>query len=145
MTDAMRARVIAEAERWLGTPYHSGARVCGAGVDCAQLLIAVFHAAGVVPDLRPASYPPDWYLHRDVERLLVQLAPYATLTRDPQPGDIVTYRFARAVAHAGILVAPGAIIHARQPDGVVRDVVDFAGAERFAGAYTVASSVEVAA
>ncbi len=145
MTAEQRAHVVREAESWLGTPYHAGARVRGVGVDCAQLLIAVFHGAGVLPALDPAPYPADWYLHRDLERLLLHLAPWATPTRDPEPGDIVTYRFGRAVAHAGILVAPGAIIHAAHQIGVVRDVVDFAGAERFAGAWTVGVPMVVAA
>ena len=29
-----RERLIAEAKEWLGTPYHTGGRVKGAGCDC---------------------------------------------------------------------------------------------------------------
>jgi hypothetical protein len=56
-----RQAVIAEARSWIGTPFHDRARVKGAGVDCLQLLIASYHAAGLLPDLRP-DYPVRFFL-----------------------------------------------------------------------------------
>ena len=42
-----RIRVILEAMTWIKTPFHFGARVKGNGVDCAQLIAAVFETCGI--------------------------------------------------------------------------------------------------
>lgn len=63
-TDTMRRAVVAEALTWLRTPYHHAARIKGVGVDCAQFLIAVYAATGLIDDFTPDRYPPDWHLHR---------------------------------------------------------------------------------
>ena len=73
-----RAAVVAEARRWLGTPYHHAARVRGAGVDCAMLPAAVYRTAGLIPDFTIERYPPDWHLHRDTERYLDIVTRHAT-------------------------------------------------------------------
>src|SRR5262249_43477037 len=49
--DPRRAAVVAEAESWIGTPFHHAARVKGAGVDCLMLLAEVYERAGIVPHL----------------------------------------------------------------------------------------------
>ena len=41
-------RVVAEARKWIGTPYHNCADVQGAGVDCGMLLVRVFVDSGLV-------------------------------------------------------------------------------------------------
>ena len=75
MTDnAQRKAVIAEAETWLGTPYHHMARVKGVGCDCLTLLAAVYYSAEVIPAIDIPYYPPDWHLHRTAERYLDGLA-----------------------------------------------------------------------
>lgn len=54
---AQRQAVVAEAKTWIGTGFHHEARIKGAGVDCAQLLIAVFSACGFVPEFTtPTSH-----------------------------------------------------------------------------------------
>ena len=42
-----RAQVIAEAETWLGTPYHHMGRVRGSGTDCLMLLAEIYAAADI--------------------------------------------------------------------------------------------------
>ena len=37
----LRARIVAEAMTWLGTPYHHRGKLKGIGVDCAQLPLCV--------------------------------------------------------------------------------------------------------
>jgi NlpC/P60 family putative phage cell wall peptidase len=131
-----RARVVAEAMSWLGTPYHHMARVKGAGVDCAQLLAAVYHAAGLVAEVPLEYYPPDWHLHRDIERYLAAVLRHARETEAPLPGDVVLYRWGRCLAHGAIVVAPGwpRIVHALiDAGGVILDRGDggrLAGRER---------------
>src|SRR4051794_8469193 len=74
---ARRVAIVTEAETWLGTPFHHQGRVKGAGVDCAMLLAEVYHRCGFVPHIDPGHYPPDWHLHRDAERYLEKVMPYA--------------------------------------------------------------------
>lgn len=119
MNESARAVVLAEARSWLGTPYHHHARVKGAGVDCAQILIAVFAACGLIPEIDTGDYPPDWMLHRDEERYLGFVRRYAAEVEAPAPGDLVLYRVGRCYAHAGIVVDWPVIIHAVRREGVV--------------------------
>ena len=114
-----RAAVVAEARTWLATPYHHQAAIKGAGVDCAMLLVAVYHAVGLVPAIDPRPYPPDWHLHRDEERYLGWVDRYARRVERPGPGDIALWRFGRAVSHAGIVVDWPTIIHAYTGEGCV--------------------------
>lgn len=46
MTD--RAQIVAEARRWVGTPYHHQARLRGVGVDCVGLIIGVGTELGIL-------------------------------------------------------------------------------------------------
>lgn len=108
-----RARVIAEALSWLGTPYHHCADIKGVGVDCAMLLVRVYAAVGLVPaDLDPRPYSPQWHLHHTEEQYLGWLARYCWPTTAPLPGDVAVWRFGRAYSHGGILVAPSQVVHA---------------------------------
>lgn len=111
-----RQAVVAEAKTWLKTPYHHSARIKGAGVDCAQILIAVYSACGIIEAFDPGYYPSDWMLHRSEERYLSWIDKYAQVTDTPLPGDIVLYRFGRCISHGGIVIEWPTIIHAHMPD-----------------------------
>src|SRR5215469_180915 len=82
---ARRAAVIAEAKTWLKTPFHHMARVKGAGVDCGQLLLAVYHNAGCMPYIETEYYPRDFYLHSGVEWYKTIVEQYADETDKPEP------------------------------------------------------------
>jgi cell wall-associated NlpC family hydrolase len=112
-----RAAVVAEARKWIGTPYHNCADVRGAGVDCGMLLVRVFVDTGLVPAFDPRPYPPDWNLHRSEEKYLGFIFDRTAEVSAPQPGDVAVYRFGRCYAHGGIVVgaAPLAIVHAYMP------------------------------
>lgn len=115
MTEAeQRAAVVAEARTWLRTPYHPGAQVKGAGVDCAHLPLAVYVAVGVIPPTDVGEYPTDWHLHRDDERYLGWVQRFAReISRaDIQPGDFGLWRYGRAYSHGAIIIDPPVIIHA---------------------------------
>lgn len=115
-----RAAIVAEAARWLGTPWHHKARVQGAGVDCIQFLVAVYHACGLIPEIDTGDYPRDWMLHRGEELLLDGLSEYAEeIEAPPLPGDIVVYRFGKCYSHAGIVCGDGEIVHAYLEEGAV--------------------------
>ena len=116
----VRAAVVAEAREWLGTPFHHQGRVKGAGVDCAMLLAEIYRRCGLVPHVDPGYYPPDWHLHRDAERYLEKLMPYAReLAGPPAPGDVAVFRFGRTFSHGAIVVDWPRLIHAYWRRGVV--------------------------
>jgi len=118
--DERRGLLVQSAYRWLGTPYHHRARIHGVGVDCAQLLIAVYAEAGVIDAFEPEDYPMDWMLHREEERFIATIrACGGVRTNNPRPGDVALWRFGRCYAHGGILVGDGLVIHARNPMGVL--------------------------
>ena len=125
MTDLelqQRRAVVNEAKSWLNTPYHHLARVKGAGADCAQLPIAVYSAAGLVPDFDPGNYVAQWFLHHDTEKYLEQVERFATLcgnylncreiVSNPLPGDFLVYKFGRTYSHGAIVIKWPLIIHA---------------------------------
>jgi len=131
MTAEARSRVVQEARSWLGTPYHHAARVRGAGVDCGQLVAAVYEAAGVVPPVEIAPYPSDWNLHRGAELYLDVVQQHAREIDAPQPGDLAVWRFARAFSHGAVVIAWPVIIHAYFGLGVIQE--DAAANQNLAG------------
>ncbi len=106
-----REAVVAEAMTWLRTPYHHMARVKGGGVDCATLLLEVYHAVGLIPKINVGFYPPDWHFHRNDERYLDWVRHYARRTDNPRPGDIALFRFGRCVSHGAIVTGWPGLIH----------------------------------
>ena len=122
----MRAEVVAETRRWLGTPYLHQASAKGAGCDCLGLLRGVWRAVqGMEPDVPP--YSPDW---DEVARedVLLRAAQHYLVERsvgDLVPGDILLFRMRRgAVAkHLGIVSDPGRFIHAYSRHGVVESML----------------------
>jgi NlpC/P60 family putative phage cell wall peptidase len=109
---AQRSRVVAEAQSWLGTPYHHRSRVKGAGVDCLMILCEIYHACGLIPPVEPPDYPPDWHLHKTEQRYLDGVLRYATETANPAIGDIVLFQFGYCFSHAAIIVGDDLLIHA---------------------------------
>lgn len=117
--DHLRQAIVAEACTWLRTPYHHMARVKGQGVDCAQILIAVYSACGVIADFDPGYYPSDWAMHRSEEIYLEGLFANAKEVDSPQPGDVAIWKFGRCFSHGAIVVDWPTGIHAYRRDGVV--------------------------
>lgn len=139
MSDVQRAAVVAEALTWMGTRWIHQARIKGAGVDCGQLLAAVYEAAGVIQHTEVEPYPQTWALHRGEERFLSYVERMSSkVTRAPLPGDIVLFRWGRCLSHAGIVIEWPVIVHAYVGAGrVTKDsVVDnLELRRRFAGAW----------
>ena len=115
----LRAADVAEAQSWIGTPFHHAARVKGAGVDCLMLLAEVYERAGVSAHIEPPFYVPDWHLHREAERYSEGLLHYAREIAAPLPGDIALFRFGRTFSHGAIVIEWPRLIHAYWAIGVV--------------------------
>jgi cell wall-associated NlpC family hydrolase len=114
-----RIRIVDEACSWTGTSWHHAARVKGHGVDCAQYLIAVYYAAGIIPMIEPEDYPADWHLHRDEPRFLRVLMEHCKAVISPKAGDIAMFDYGRHAAHGGIMVDGSRLIHADRAEGRV--------------------------
>lgn len=113
---ALRARLIAEARRWIGTPYVHRASVCGVGADCLGLVRGVWRGViGPEPEHLPA-YAPDWAEAGRRETLTDAAARHLhSVPLDQiQPGDVLLFRFRAHLPakHAAILCAPDRMLHA---------------------------------
>ena len=133
----MRGAILAEAERWIGTPYRHQAATRGAGCDCLGLISGVW--AGVTETaLEPVpAYTMDWSEPLGKERLWSALAARLEPVEAPVPGDILLFRMRDgAVAkHLGILCGPDRFIHAYSGRGVVRSHLSAPWARRVVGAF----------
>lgn len=118
-TDQYRSAIIEEAKSWLGTPYHHAADIKGAGVDCAFFLIRVFHSVGLIPDIDPRPYPPDWHLHLSDPRYLEWMLKYSVYVENPMPGDLALFKFGRVPSHAAIVIEWPRVIHSYRDSGVI--------------------------
>lgn len=131
MDVAQRAAVVAEALTWINTPYHHHARVKGVGVDCAQLLCAVYEACGLVPHIDPGNYAHDWHLHRGEEVFIKWLEKVgAREVRAPLRsalGDVALFKYGRAYSHGSIVVdlhSGFGVVHAYVGRGVIQTRLD---------------------
>lgn len=113
-----RQRVVDEARKWKGTPYHHCADVRGVGVDCAMLLVRVFVDLEMVPPFDPRPYAPDWHLHRSEEIYINHIIGQGVgheITEDQVgPGDLVVWKCGRTHSHGAIIVdwSKQRVIHA---------------------------------
>jgi NlpC/P60 family putative phage cell wall peptidase len=117
--------IVLNALQCYGTPYHHHAHVLGVGVDCAQLIVAVAHAANIIDNeavKQVPDYPVQWHLHNREERLLGVLKQFGCVEIekiDTQPGDIVCFQFGRVTSHLGIMINENEFIHAHYSAGRV--------------------------
>lgn len=115
-----RARVVAKARAWIGTPYQHQAARRGVGCDCLGLVRGVYaDLYGIKPSVT-IDYTSDWAeasgreTLRDAARDYLDEVPID----DAAPGDVVLFRIRPAgpAKHCGILVegtaARGRMIHA---------------------------------
>jgi len=116
MSGLSRAAIVAEARRWIGTPYRHQASVMGVGTDCLGVVRGVWRGLiGPEPAKAPA-YTPDWaeirggdHLMDAARRWLLEIPVGAA--RD---GDVLLFRMALGAPakHAAIISGEGRIIHA---------------------------------
>ena len=138
-----RAEVVAEARRWIGTPYRHQASVRGAGCDCLGLLRGVWRAVlGEEPEV-PPPYSMDWdevggreVLQAAAERHLV-----ARDWAEMAPGDVILFRMRDGMVakHVGLCSAAGgqaAFVHAYARHGVIESPLSAPWRRRIAGVYS---------
>lgn len=122
-----RAKIVAEAQSWIGTPYVSNGMIKGkrGGTDCAMLLVGVYGNLGLIPkEFDPRPYPPYWHVHKSEERYLGAILAFVTEVagppiRAPLPGDVVLFQIGRLFAHGAIVTDWPNVIHAIGNDAVL--------------------------
>jgi cell wall-associated NlpC family hydrolase len=80
-------------------------------VDCGGLLYEVFKTIREIKPF-PEAYAADWSLHKNDELYLDFIAEYVLDVEEPEPGDIVVFKYARCFSHGGIWTERNTIIHA---------------------------------
>lgn len=115
-----RAAIVAEALTWLHTPYHHHGRIKCVGVDCAQILMAVYcDALQLAPPLDIGFYSTQWHLHRGEELYLDWLdRAGAVPVQAPALGDIAMFRIGRTYSHSAIWLGDQ-FLHAWHDAGVI--------------------------
>ena len=111
-----RNHIVAEARRWLGTPYHHQASVCGVGTDCLGLVRGVWRTLhGGEAESVPA-YARDWGEATGAETILAAARRHLVErnVRAAMSGDVLIFRYrAHAIAkHVAIMSGPASMIHA---------------------------------
>lgn len=114
--------IVAEAMRWVGTPYrHQGMRR-GVGCDCLGLVRGVWEAIyGAEPE-KPGAYSMDWAEAGGGEPLLEAARRHCDeVQREPQRGDLILFRWRTELPakHAGIMASADTFIHAYEGAAVV--------------------------
>lgn len=147
-TGDLRARIVAEARSWLGTPYQHQASLKGVGCDCLGLVRGVWRAVeGEEPEAAP-PYRPDW-AELGGEELLLGAARRWLCERasgGAESGDVLFFRMAEGapVKHAGILSAPDRLVHAYWGRTVVESPLGPWWRARLAAAFSFPSAVGAA-
>ena len=111
-----RTAIVAEARRWIGTPYLHQASLIGVGCDCLGLVRGVWRAL-IGPEPEDAGpYAPDWAEASGVEALALAGARHFRPVSPPDaaPGDVLLFRWRAGspAKHLAILTRPDAMVHA---------------------------------
>jgi len=111
-----RAQVIAEARRWIDTPYRHQASCRGAGSDCLGLIRGIWRELCGAEPLPLPPYTPNWDEATDHDRLLSAARSCFTCVdkADTQPGDIMLFLMTPrgACKHIAVRASAATIIHA---------------------------------
>lgn len=137
-----RADVVAEARRWIGTPYQHQASLLGGGTDCLGLLRGVWRALMGTEPMHVPAYTTDWSEPANREDMLdaartwLVAKPFASA----EPGDVIVFRMRLGFVakHVGIVAETGAhstFIHAYTGHGVVESALSTPWARRVAGRF----------
>lgn len=113
--------VVAEARRWIGTPYHLQQRLCGVGCDCVGLIVGVGLALGLI---EAHGVPADYRAEAD-PRLVPELDRLfrRQVGLDAAPGDILLMWVdgrSRAPQHLAIVSECDTVIHGLATGGIRR-------------------------
>lgn len=120
MSGAVAEAAVAEALRWVGTPYRHQGRRRGVGCDCLGLVVGVWGAVTGAEPEDPGWYAPDWAEAGGEERLLLAARRLMREVTEPAPGRVVLFRWRAHLPakHAGIVVSAESFVHAYEGHAV---------------------------
>lgn len=137
---AFRARIVAAARDWIGTPYRHQASLKGQGADCLGLLRGVWRTVlGEEPEPLPA-YSPGWLDRNGAEPLLDlahrRLIPCAQAA-GLEPGQVILFRWRAGLPakHCAIATSPTHFVHAHDGASVAEVALVPAWRRRIAGVF----------
>jgi NlpC/P60 family putative phage cell wall peptidase len=127
---AQQNAIVAEARRWIGTPYIHQASTLGAGTDCLGLLRGIWRKLYDAEPEQVPAYSMDWSEPQGEERLWeaalrhLQTKPIS----DEDLGDVILFRMrpAAVAKHLGVVSVIGAeprFIHAYSKHGVIESAL----------------------
>ena len=139
MTQVARDYIVAEARRWIGTPYQHQASLFGVGCDCLGLVRGVWRSCiGPEPE-KVAAYSPDWAEATREERLAGAGFRYFKPVPLPEfaAGDVLLFRWRDDLPakHAAIATSPATMIHAHDGAQVAEVAIADWWRRRFAYAF----------
>lgn len=120
-----RERVVEIAQTWLGTPFHDGQGVKGAGVDCAYFPWRVGGEVGLFPKSDLPPYSIQAMCHSAEENYVAALLEYGgheISESQVGPGDLVLFKLRGSMSHShGAIVIrwPEFILHPIRDHGVI--------------------------
>ncbi len=132
--------VLAEAERWIGTPYRHGASTRGVSCDCLGLVRGIWRALyGCEPE-RAGTYARDWAEVSTGDPMLEAAARHMNRRVSPaaMPGDLIVFRWRAGLAakHLGIMAHDNRFIHAYQGHSVMASALVPQWRNRIAGIFS---------
>lgn len=137
--DLTRARVLAVAAGWIGTPYRHQASRKRVGCDCLGLVRGIWAELYGEEVPLTADYSPDWAETAAGEPLLAAARGWcAEITREAMaPGDLLVFRWSRGAAakHLAILAPGDRIIHAYEGHAVMASALVPSWRRRLAGVF----------
>lgn len=116
--DVTPEAVVAEARRWVGTPYRHQASLRGVGCDCLGLVRGVWRALlGPEPEAAP-PYAAGWIGATGAEPLLAACRRHLVAAEAEDgasmPGDVLVFRWRPGLPakHCAVATGPDAMVHA---------------------------------
>ena len=121
------ARVVDEARKLLGTPWHHQGRVAGMGLDCVGVVIIAGKRAGAaLEDVHGYRLPCDsTHLIDEIER---QTDKVGTYIEQSEPGDLAVFWTTRPdrPKHFGVITSPLTMVTIVADEFVVERVIQTA-------------------
>ena len=113
-----RDGIVVTARRWIGTPYHHQASLCGIGTDCLGLVRGVWRELYGADAEAPPAYSRDWAEASGREAMLEAAArrlvpvPIALIGT----GDVAVFQLRAGLVakHAAIMTGPSTMVHAME-------------------------------
>jgi NlpC/P60 family putative phage cell wall peptidase len=137
MTSLSRARIVAEARRWIGTPYAHQASLIHVGCDCLGLVRGVWRGLiGAEPETL-APYAPHWPLATRDEPLLSAAARHLAPVAPARIGDVLLFRWRGGLpaSHIAILATDDTFVHAHEGAAVAEIAFAQAWRRRLAASF----------